>query len=96
MANSSLKMNTPLGFFLLFGLSAMGIALVYGSLYPQAPDSIKTAMLFYAPAWMFTNALFGGPQNASPWSYWPSIVLAVVGQNVLLWKLFYWLRTKMR
>jgi hypothetical protein len=94
MPNSFAIIGSPHRILVQAALSALGIGLVYGSLYPQAPGIIKAVMLFYAPAWIFTNAVFGGPHDAPAWSYWPSIILAVVGQNALAWKLIIWVRSK--
>lgn len=86
---------TPVSVFILVILWAAGVAMVYGALFPRAHESCNYALLFYAPAWLATNALFGGPHNAPGWSYLPSIALAVAGQNAALWALITCARNKL-
>ena len=72
--------------------SAAGIGLVYWGFGAQdAASPIQQLWLFYAPAWLLANMLFGGIHNAPAWSFFPSVVLAVVGQNLVLWRLCSWL-----
>ena len=72
--------------------SAAGIALVYWGFGAQDDASpVQQLWLFYAPAWLLANMLFGGIHNAPAWSFLPSVVLAVVGQNLVLWRLCSWL-----
>ena len=78
------------GIFLV--MSMLGIALVYRVFSDEtAALPIKAAWLFYAPAWILCNAMFGGIHGAPAWSFWPSIFLAVVGQNIALWLAIRWL-----
>jgi hypothetical protein len=84
------KTSLQLGAFSI--VSALGIALVYWVFSDeQAPALVKTLWLFYAPAWVVSNAFFGGIHGAPAWSFLPSVVLAVVVQNLVLWLLVRWL-----
>jgi hypothetical protein len=87
---------TPVSVFILIIVSAAGVAMVFGALFPKAHASFTYALLFYGPAWLATNGLFGGPQNAPGWSYLPSMVLAVAGQNSVIWILVNWGRNKLK
>lgn len=87
---------TPVSVFILIILSAAGVAMVYGALFPKTHVSFSYALIFYGPAWLATNALFGGPQNAPSWSYLPSMAMAVAGQNTLVWALIAWGRNKLK
>jgi hypothetical protein len=42
-------------------------------------------MLFYFPAWLGVNAVFGGIHGAPAWSEIPSVAIAFIVQNVVLW-----------
>lgn len=78
-------------------VSAACIGLVYWGFRAQDDASpIQQLWLFYAPAWLLANMLFGGIHNAPAWSFFPSVVLAVVGQNLVLWRLCSWLSRHMQ
>lgn len=51
----------------------------------DAPNIVNAIWLFYAPIWILCNAMFGGIHGAPAWSFLPSVVMAVVGQNLILW-----------
>ena len=51
--------------------------------------SVNIVWIFYLPTWILTNAAFGGIHGAPAWSFIPSLVIAVVVQNALLWLIAY-------
>jgi hypothetical protein len=65
--------------------SALGCAAVDVSLSRSAPAAVLPLAIFYGPAWFITNAFFGGIHGAPRWSFLPSIVIAVLSQNALIW-----------
>src|SRR5579859_7331730 len=66
-------------------VSAFGCVAVHVSLSRSAPVAVLPVAIFYGPAWLITNAFFGGIHGAPRWSFAPSIVIAVLGQNALIW-----------
>ena len=79
-------------FALWCAISIAGISFGIAGLAPNKEPGLAQAIwLFYAPAWILSNALFGGIHGAPAWSFWPSIVLAVLVQSGLIWALGSWL-----
>ena len=71
---------------------ALGSVTVYLGITDRAVPSIANAVwMFYLPAWLLCNGLFGGIHGAPAWSLVPSIVMAVCLQNLVIWKLVAWL-----
>jgi hypothetical protein len=66
-------------------VSTLGVLLVLSVFYDAASPLMRVLWVFYAPAWLISNGLFGGIHGAPAWALIPSIVIAVVGQNALLW-----------
>jgi hypothetical protein len=76
-------------------ISAIGCAAVHVSLSRSAPVAVLPVAIFYGPAWLITNAFFGGIHGAPRWSYAPSILIAVLGQNALFWWVSRFIRNKL-
>ena len=81
---------------LLLTASAVGIWSVWANLSADGPHLLYWAWLFYAPSWLVFNALFGGIHGAPTWTIMPSVVLAVVSQNLILYSLGRWLARRLR
>jgi hypothetical protein len=76
-------------------VSAVGCVAVHVSLSRSAPVAVLPLAIFYGPAWLITNAFFGGIHGAPRWSFAPSIFIAVLGQNALIWWVFRFIRNKL-
>jgi hypothetical protein len=78
--------RVPLGIVIVTGASAIGIWAVWSNLSQTDPlFPLFWIWVFYAPAWLLCNALFGGIHGAAGWTMLPSIVLAVGAQNVVIY-----------
>jgi hypothetical protein len=75
---------------LFCGASMLGVGAVYWAFSAEAPAIVSVFWVFYAPAWLVSNGLFGGIHGAPAWSMLPSIVIAVFGQNLLVWLIVRW------
>jgi hypothetical protein len=71
-------------------VSALGVALAYWVTSNTAPAFVNAVWVFYAPAWLVVNAFFGGIHGAPAWAFLPSVIIAVVSQNLLLWLISRW------
>jgi hypothetical protein len=70
----------------LLATSTIGVWSVYANLSVGTPPHLLYWIwTFYAPVWFAFNALFGGIHGAPQWSIMPSVLLAVVSQNALLY-----------
>jgi hypothetical protein len=75
--------------------SALGCASIDASFAHEAPVAAIPINMFYMPVWLMANSFFGGIHGAPRWSFMPSIVIAVFGQNAIIWWLTRVIRNKL-
>jgi hypothetical protein len=76
----------------LLVMSVIGVWSVSVNLSESAsPLLFRWVWIFHAPSWLAVNGFFGGIHEVPRWSIMPSIVAAVVAQNVLLYAVGRWL-----
>ena len=66
-------------------ISALGSVATYVSMSGTPPASALCVAVFYGPAWFVINAFFGGLHGAPRWSIFPSVIIAVLVQNGMIW-----------
>src|SRR5579859_3146857 len=66
-------------------VSAFGCVAVHVSLSRSAPVAVLPVAIFYGPAWLITNRILRRHSWCSPMVLRASIVIAVLGQNALIW-----------
>lgn len=82
--------STPWRIALFCGVSMLGVGAVHWVLLAEPPAIVSVLWVLYAPAWLVSNGLFGGIHGAPAWSMFPSIVIAVFGQNLIIWLVVRW------
>lgn len=75
-----------------FIVSVLGVLLILVNFYQIGwplevirKPSVNIVWIFYLPTWILTNAAIGGIHGAPAGSFIPSVVIAVVVQNSLIW-----------
>jgi hypothetical protein len=76
---------------IVFLISIPGIWGLRAGLAGEEGPVIDALTTLYWPAFVVAHALFGGFHNAPGWSVMPAIVIASVGQTLLVWNVFKWL-----
>ncbi len=88
-ARRSVRRFIMRSFVLFSALSVVGVILAaWAAMSQQGQPVIAQGVWdFYAIAWLVVNGMFGGIHGDPAWSLLPSIVIAVIGQNAVLWLL---------
>jgi hypothetical protein len=71
---------------MLVALVSVPFIWAFHSLFSEEPHILAERLaLLYWPSWIVVNGFFGGIHGAPGWTLMPSVVIAVMGQNLLLW-----------
>ena len=84
------SLSQPVQTAVFVAVSTLGATLASWAANEASPSFLNAIWYFYGPAWVLVNAFFGGIHNAPSWSFFPSVAIAVFGQNLVLWLAWRW------
>jgi hypothetical protein len=79
-------------------VTGIAVPFVYFGVWSNTPTAIEYGFVrFYAWSWVVSFAMFGGMEVAPAWAPIPAAIIAVFGQNVLIYfvikRLVHWIRS---